>query len=104
MSSEDSHLEDLCLEVGAIKSILLLAHDAQLRAMSTEIRRDKVDAAVLSAARNWTRAGKMQERVAQRTKAGRSTIQEHVTELVRRGALLKKGDGKATEYRVSGII
>jgi Fic family protein len=96
--------EDTGRQLSTIIAILKLANRDQIDAARTSIRSDKVNAAILDAAKRWTGAGKVQTMVSKKTSASRSTITARLGELMALGVLEKQGGGPTTEYRATGLI
>ncbi|MGZ6609349.1 MAG: hypothetical protein ACXVFI_20045 [Solirubrobacteraceae bacterium] len=100
MSPEDPIIERL----DRLSAILRLAHrDAIDRARAT-IRADKVNAAILDASGKWIGTAALQTAVTRKTKAAQRTIQLRIVDLLAEGILEKRGGGRATEYRSSGLV
>jgi hypothetical protein len=96
--------EDVIAGLDRIAAILKLALRDEIEQSRTQIRSDKVNAAILDAAKRWVGARAMQAKVAAKTKASTRTIQERIAELLVAGVLDKRGGGPTTEYRASGLI
>lgn len=96
--------EDITRRLDTIIAILQLAHREEIESARTTIRSDKVKAAILDGAKNWTPAGKLTGAVKAKTKQSPATINRRITELLATGVLEKQGGGPATEYRATGLI
>ena len=87
-----------------ITAIMQLAHADAIDRAREKIRMDRVNAAILDTAAQWTAAKKLQTTVAAKTKASTRTIQERIVALLAQGVLEKKGGGPKIEYKASGLI
>jgi Fic family protein len=96
--------EDLARRLDTIIAILQLAHRDEIESARSTIRGDKVKAAILDGAKNWTPAGKLTSAVKAKTKQSSATVNRRITELLATGVLEKQGGGPATEYRSTGLI
>ena len=96
--------EDVVERLDRITAILQLAHGEAIERARERIRSDKVNAALMDAATQWTGAKKLQTTVATKTKASTRTIQERIGSLLAHGVLEKRGGGPKTEYKASGLI
>jgi hypothetical protein len=99
-----SNNDDVIDRLDRIAAILQLAHRDEIERARTEIRSDKVNAAVLDASTKWVGAGAMQSKVATKTRASTRTIQDRIADLLATGVLDKRGGGPTTEYKASGLI
>jgi hypothetical protein len=96
--------EDLGRRLDTIIAILQLAHQEEIESARTAIRSDKVKAAVLDGAKNWTPAGKLTNAVKATTKQSAATVTRRIAELIATGLLEKQGGGPAIQYRSTGLI
>jgi hypothetical protein len=89
-------------ELRGIKTLLAM----QLHAQHDDIgpgERDPISLAILlRAARGWTRAADLQAAVGDKAKS--STVGNRLSQLVSAGALERRGQAKATEYRATGLL
>jgi hypothetical protein len=85
-------------------AIQQIAHRDVLDSARATIRGDKVNAAILDGAKEWTSSGKLSAAVRKKTGTGTSTFKSRVAELVEGGLLEKHGGGPTTEYRATGLI
>lgn len=100
MSSDD----DVVARLDRITAILQLAHRDEIERARTQIRSDKVNAAILDASAKWIGSGAMQAKVAKKTKASTRTVRDRIADLLATGVLDKRGGGPTTEYRTNGLI
>ncbi|HZS30346.1 MAG TPA: hypothetical protein VFA37_03750 [Gaiellaceae bacterium] len=84
--------------------ITKLAQWSAIAKTQTEVRSDKINAAILDASTGWVRAGKMQAAVAKKTKSSTRTVRERIADLVAMDALEKRGGGPTMEYKACGLI
>jgi Fic family protein len=96
--------EDFARRLDTIIAILRLAHREEIETARTTIRADKVRAALLDGAIDWTAAGKLTSAVKAKTGQSPATINRRITELLDLGLLEKQGGGPATQYRSTGLI
>jgi Fic family protein len=96
--------DDIAQRLDTIIAILQLAHRGEIDATRTEVRADKVNAAILDATRSWTPAGKLTNAVKTKTKQSPATVSRRINDLLGMGLLEKQGGGPATEYRSTGLI
>ena len=96
--------EQVVERLDKLTAILQLAHRDAIERARTQIRADKVNAAILDGSSQWVGAGKLQAAVANKTKASKRTIQERIVDLIGQGVLDKRGGGPTTEYKANGLI
>jgi hypothetical protein len=96
--------EDIVKRLDRIAAILQLAHRDAIERTRSQIRSDKVNAAILDTSTQWIGTAKMQAAVAAKTRASTRTIQERTVDLLGQGVIEKRGGGPKTEYRASGLI
>ena len=84
--------------------ITKLANWNAIAAAATEVRTDRIKAAILDATADWVRSGRMQTAVAKKTKSSTRTVRDRIGELVAMGALETRGGGPTLEYKASGLI
>ncbi len=96
--------EEIIERLDRLTTIMRLAHADEIDRAREKIRSDKVNAAILDAAAQWTGAKRLQTTVATNTKASTRTIQERIVALLAQGVLDKKGGGPRTEYKASGLV
>jgi DNA-binding transcriptional regulator PaaX len=65
---------------------------------------DDVNRAILMASEDWISAGKLKEAVQRETGQSEPTVKRRLSELVSRGALIRRGAGRAVSYRSSGLF
>ena len=101
MSSEEQVVDRL----DRILAVLQLAHHEAIQRASADIRRDKVNVAILEACEDdWTPAVVVRERAHTATAAQPSTIKRRISELVARRALLERGTTTNRAYRASNLV
>jgi Fic family protein len=96
--------EEVNKRLDTIIAILQLAHREQIENARTAIRADKVNAAILDAAKKETPAGKLIAAVKLKTKQSRPTITRRIADLIEEGVLEKSGGGPTTAYRATGLV
>lgn len=87
-----------------IAAILKLAHRDKLDGVREIIRNEPAKAALLDATSDWTSAGDLVKRVSGKAKRSQRSVQVYIGELLALGLLEKKGAGRSTEYRSTGVI
>ncbi len=100
MSADNEVLQRL----DRIIAILQIAHKDEIDRTRNEINADKVDAAILKAAKRETPGGKLVKSVEIKAKQSKRNVQEHVAGLIERGLLEKSGAGPSTTYKATGLI
>lgn len=102
MPTTEELLAECCDELHGIKTVMLM----QLRAQLDETepgQRDPVSLAILlRATGGWTRAADLQAAVGDKAKS--SAVGSRLSQLVTAGALERRGQAKATEYRATGLL
>lgn len=96
--------DDLVARLDTIIGILRLVHRESLEGARTEIRGDRVNAAILDEAKEWTSGGKLISAVKAKTKQSDRTINRRISDLLASGILEKQGGGPTTRYRSTGLI
>jgi len=96
--------EDVIERLDRLAAIMQLAPRGQIDASRAAIRADKVNAAILDAAKKLTPAAKLKAAVMKKTNAGASTFSERLAALVEAGLVEKQGGGPASQYKATGLI
>jgi len=96
--------DEIAKRLDKILSILQLAYRDEIERAQATIRSDKVNAAILDGAKNWTPAGKLTKAVKAKTNQSSATINRRIADLLGVGVLEKQGGGPTTEYRSTGLI
>jgi hypothetical protein len=87
-----------------IIAILRVAHADQINALRATVRTHPVDAAILDATEEWTAGGDLRRAVAKKSGQSERNVINRVTALMALAALEKRGDGRATMYRSTGLL
>jgi Fic family protein len=96
--------EDVASRLDTIITVLRLAHRDEIEKARSEIRADKVSAAILDAATKEVAAGKLSKVVAAKVKQSERNVKKRIAELVEQGVLEKFGGGPKTSYRSTGLV
>ncbi len=94
-------LEHVLLRVESLLSIGFAARVRELRE-GADIG-DEVSAEILRRALAWTPAGELKQAVTKATGQSEPTVKRRFNKLVELGALERRGQGPATEYRNTGL-
>jgi hypothetical protein len=87
-----------------ILAILRIAHADEIDAVRTTARAHPVDAAILDATEDWTAGGDLRREVAKKSGQSERNVTNRFAALIALGALEKRGDGRATMYRSTGLL
>ncbi len=99
---ENSSLEK---KLDLLISLLRIAHQEPIEAERDRVLSDRVNKAVLEAARrDWIDAGKLKLLVAKRARTSQPTIERRIADLVELGALDRRGAGGAVSYRATPLF
>jgi DNA-binding MarR family transcriptional regulator len=106
MTNEAATTDPALLErLDRLTQILELSLAPQLDTARAELRADEVDAAIFDCtAGGWKAAADLQREVGKATKTKTRAIQEHLSRLIERGLIQKRGSIRDAEYRSSGLI
>jgi hypothetical protein len=96
--------EEVIERLDRLTALMRIAHADAIGRTKQTIRSDKVKAAILDSAKNWTPSGKLSSAVKKKTGTGTSTFKSRVGELLEGGLLEKRGGGPTTEYKATGLI
>jgi predicted transcriptional regulator len=96
--------DDVTQRLDTIIALIKLAHRDNIAKSRAEIRADKIDAAILDLATEWTPSAKLQAAVAKKTGKSARAIRDHLPELAAQGLIEQRGGGRTTEYRSTGLI
>lgn len=100
--THDEIVED---RLDRILAVLQLAHYDSIQRAAEVIRRDKVNAAILSACEDdWVPAASVRQRATAETGAQESTIKRRIAELVARRALFERGATRNRAYRSTNLV
>jgi hypothetical protein len=101
-SSQHAELID---RVDRLTQILEVALAPQIEAGRALLRPNEVDAAIFDhTAGTWIATANLQKRVTKATGAKTRSIQNHLSSLVERGFVRKRGGGRSIEFRSVGVI
>ena len=88
-----------------LTELLELAFAPQLASQRDLLRGDPVDAAIFDlTAGSWISTGDLQATAATKVGTTGRTVRAHLAALGERGLLQKRGAGRSTEFRSSGLI
>jgi len=87
-----------------ILSILRVAHADKISELRRSVRGHPVDAAILDHALDWTPGGDLRQGVAKDAGQTERNVNNRIADLIALGALEKRGAGRATAYRSTGLI
>ena len=101
LASQDNIVDRL----DRILAVLQLAHYDAIQRASTEIRRDKVNHAILDACEDdWTPAATVRDKAHAATGAQTSAIKRRISDLVARRALFERGATTDRAYKASNLV
>ncbi len=87
-----------------IIAILRVAHADKIDALRGTVREHPVDAAILDATQDWTAGGDLRRSAAKKSGQSERNVTNRIAALIGLGALEKRGDGRATTYRSTGLL
>jgi hypothetical protein len=88
-----------------LTELLELVFAPQLASQRELLRSDPVDAAIFDlTATGWISTGDLQDAAAKKAGTSGRTIRTHLAALAERGLLQKRGAGRSTEFRSSGLV
>lgn len=91
-------------KLDTIASILKIAHKDDIERARIAIRSEPGKAAILDKASSWMAGGALVKAVATKVKKSDRSIQIYIAELLELGVLEKRGAGRSTEYRTTGVV
>jgi len=92
-------------KLDSIITILKLAFKDQLAEVRDSVRGDPARAAILDAtSETWVAGGSLVPAVAKKANKSERSIQNYLGELVDSGLVERRGAGRSTEYRSTGVI
>jgi hypothetical protein len=87
-----------------IQATLAIAFAPQIDEFRERIRGDKVNAAILDAAREWISSSELQDKVAAKISMSTRSVRDRFPELVAERVLQVRGPESRPEYRITGLI
>jgi hypothetical protein len=87
-----------------IIAILRVAHADKIDALRSTVRTHPVDAAILDATEDWMAGGDLRRSIAKESGQTERNVTNRIAALITLGALEKRGDGRATTYRSTGLL
>jgi hypothetical protein len=87
-----------------IQATLSIAFASQIADYRDRIREDKVNAAILDAAKEWIGSTELQEKVSKQLSMSTRSVRDRFPALIANRILQTRGSEARPEYRVGGLI
>jgi hypothetical protein len=103
--TDEDRLDSLEHRLARIERLLAIGFSEQIRARREAASADdQVVAAILERTEEWIPAGRLKEAVEGAGGQSAMTVKRRLKELVKLGALDKRGQTASTEYRSTGLL